>query len=254
MVFDQDSIVAALEGVGRRLELPERDLVGPVVARLPARSRPQPRSHRILAVAAAILVIALVTLALPGPREAIARLLGIDGVRITHRDELPPDLDQTLALGQPLTLDAAREQAGNRRLVPAGFDPPDGAFAGRPRGAVTLVWAPAPDRPEVAHTGVGLIVSAFPGFTEPPLIEKQLLPGTSLERVSVNGAEGAWISGAHHVLLYIDRENEPLEDTTRLAGNTVIWSDAGITYRLESALDRDTAVALAESLQPLGRR
>ena len=35
----------------------------------------------------------------------------------------------------------------------------------------------------------------------------------------------------------------------RLAGNTLLWESAGVTYRLEGArLDRQTALAIARSL------
>ena len=85
------------------------------------------------------------------------------------------------------------------------------------------------------------------------LVEKQLLPGTTIQHVNVQGAPAAWIAGDPHVFLYLDERGDAQHDTVRLAGNTLLWSRGGTTYRFESALDRDAAVELAEALEPLTR-
>ena len=36
---------------------------------------------------------------------------------------------------------------------------------------------------------------------------------------------------------------------TRMAANALVWADDGVTYRFESALPRDRALAVAKSLQ-----
>ena len=38
------------------------------------------------------------------------------------------------------------------------------------------------------------------------------------------------------------------QQTLRLAGNTLIWTDGPFTYRLESALGRDQAITIAETV------
>jgi hypothetical protein len=48
-----------------------------------------------------------------------------------------------------------------------------------------------------------------------------------------------------------DRNGDFVHDSSRLAGNTLIWTDGDVTYRLESALDRDEAIDLASTLRPL---
>ena len=48
-----------------------------------------------------------------------------------------------------------------------------------------------------------------------------------------------------HEFLYLDANGNPQPDTARLAANTLLWERDGVTYRLESALDRDAALALA---------
>jgi hypothetical protein len=37
---------------------------------------------------------------------------------------------------------------------------------------------------------------------------------------------------------------------TRLAGNTLVWLDRGITYRLEGQLDKSQMLALARKITP----
>jgi hypothetical protein len=68
--------------------------------------------------------------------------------------------------------------------------------------------------------------------------------------VAVRGGDGVWLAGAPHRFLYRGPNGRVEEASLRLAGNTLIWTDGGLTYRLESALDRDTAISIAESLPP----
>jgi hypothetical protein len=64
----------------------------------------------------------------------------------------------------------------------------------------------------------------------------------------VGGRPGFWVSGAHQVGV-LDRSGAFATDTVRLAGDTLLWQDGEVTYRLESGLDRDDAVAAAASLR-----
>ena len=50
------------------------------------------------------------------------------------------------------------------------------------------------------------------------------------------------------MFLYLAADGSVEEETLRLAGNTLIWTHGPFTYRLESALGRDEALALAESV------
>lgn len=187
------------------------------------------------------------TLALPGPRDAIADLLGLGGVRITTEDRLPPGLAGTLDLGQPITVDDAQARLGGA-LSFSSVGAPDGAFAGRPPGAVTVVWAPSPERPEVLDTGVGLLLSVFPGDLDRQLVEKRVAAGTTVEATTVSGREAYWVGGAPHAFLYLDEQQRPREDTIRLSGHSLLWADDGSTYRLELAGSLAQARAVAEAL------
>ena len=72
---------------------------------------------------------------------------------------------------------------------------------------------------------------------------------THLEAVSVGGEPGFWISGAPHAFFFVCYDaGECRQERYRLAGNVLIWEQDGVTLRLESALPREEALAIAESV------
>jgi hypothetical protein len=253
------AVVVRLEELGRSLEIDDVDLVDPVCARigpdanvhLPSSTRWSGARRPAFAVAAVILLALVLVLALPGPRDAVARFFGIRGVRITSEGEIPAGIGRELDLGAPISIPDARDRAPGRPTRPEGLGPPTAAFADRPPGALTLVWAPTASLPEVHDTGVGLIVTSFPGQTRRDLVEKRILPETTVEQTTIRSSPAFWISGVPHAFVYLDADGKAQLDTTRLAANTLLWEDDGITYRLESALERADAIALAESLESL---
>ena len=105
--------------------------------------------------------------------------------------------------------------------------------------------------PEVASTGVGVLLTEMPGSTDRAAIEKHLGPDTTLETVMVGDTMAYWIAGGQHELQYLDRDGRVRPDTTRLAANTLLWEADGVTYRLETGLDLDAAIDLASQLRPL---
>ncbi len=233
----------------------------PTVRRAPS----LPRVSRRLAAAACAVVLAacVVVVAVPGPRDAVADLLGIGGVRVvttregpadTADEGVPADVAQEFDLGDSMPVDRALAEAPGP-MAPADLGDPVAAFAGRPEGAVTLVWQASDDLPDITAaepTGWGLIVTAFTGSTEMPVIFKPTGPSTTVQAVVVGGRAGYWISGAPHIVRVVAPSGDTGPDVVRLAGNTLLWTEGTTTYRLESALDRDAAVAVAESIVPTG--
>ena len=199
------------------------------------------------------LALIAVVIAVPGPRDAVARWFGIGGVRFELRDqdELPTGLGSDFDLGEPVAASQAADAVTFQIRLPDGTGPPSAAFIGRPPGGITMVWPPSADLPEVDDSGVGLLLTEFPGSTTDTLVVKELGAGTRLEAVAVDGADGYWITGAPHVVTYLDRDGEPRFDQTRLAGNTLLWEIDGVTYRMESALGLEAMVEIAESLRPV---
>jgi hypothetical protein len=103
--------------------------------------------------------------------------------------------------------------------------------------SVSLVYRARPALPP-SRDGVGALLTVLPGEDGLALVRKLVDPRVRLRSVRVNGAPGLFIEG-EHVLL----------PPRRLAGNTLVWVRGGATYRLESELGRDAAVALARSVR-----
>lgn len=264
-------VAAALEDLAAHLAWPEERDLGPAVrARLspvPRQSSPPrrwvptgtPRWASGLAAVVALVLLAFALLAAsPSARRAVADFLGLRGLEIEldggTTSPTPLPAGDTLQLGRSVTLAESRAQAGFPLLVPAG----DGAL-GRPDavyldesvagGAVSLVYRPRPGFPSAGPSGVGVLLTQFRAFVEEAALRKVIPGGSHVEEVSVSGQKGYWFEGSPHLLLFTDAQGRFVEDRSRLAGNTLIWEQGDITVRLESALSRDKAVALAEDLR-----
>ena len=259
-----DDLVLALHELGERLDLPATgDPVSAAVDHIRAqrpidlreRRRANPRGRRLLAAAAAVVLLGLAAvLAAPGSRDAVARWLGIGSVTISYTGEVPEAAGRTYALGTPVALAQAvsrADAAGWRLAAPVAAGEPARAFVGHPAGAVSLVWAPSDDLPEIRSSGIGLLLTAMPGTTDAGGMHKQATRGTTVELVQVGDDPAYWIAGASHEVVITDAEGEVVRDSARLAANTLVWTEGDVTYRLESALDRDEAIDLASTLRPL---
>jgi anti-sigma factor RsiW len=160
----------------------------------------------------------------------------------------PAPLGGSLGLGTPVALDQATERFGVPVLLPTALGPPDGVYVAT--GQVSLVFAARPSLPAVAQAGgVGLLLSEFRASVDANmLVGKGLPPGTNLMDVQVNGGRGFWIEGAPH--LFFREPNGNMRDSpARLAGNTFLWEQGGLTLRIESALQRDAALRIAEQVR-----
>jgi hypothetical protein len=189
-----------------------------------------------------------VVVAAPGPRGAVARLLGIGGARVELDDRLPVGTPGLHGLGERITPDDARDRAAGP-LEPEGVGRPAAAFAGWPDGGVSLVWAaedglPALDPAE--PDGAALIVTVFPDGSEG--YHKAATRETGVVGVEVGGTPGYWLSGGPHDVEVLGPGAQPVPGGVRLAGDTLLWTDGHVTYRLESGLDRNRAIALAETI------
>jgi len=196
---------------------PAPPLLGVVLARLTRRRR----RRRQLAFAAAIGIAALaVAFAVPGSRASLLRFFHLRGASVTLVDKLPP-LESRGSLGQPIPFDAA----SFRLLLPSGR------------------------RPEQVYAGDGGYWLRYPGLllfelesgpgTE--IIKKAALGKTNVEYVDVDGEPGIWIGGRHVVYL---PGGKP-----RAAGHVLIWKHGRLTLRLEAAVERERALAIARSVR-----
>lgn len=254
-------LVVALQALGEALDVtgPEgSDPASVALGRIAARATPPPRRasswRRPVALAAAALVVAaLVLVAVPGSRAALARWLGVGSVRIVTTDDPIPELSGPYDLGEAVALDVAIDRAPGP-LVPDGLGRPDAAYVGAPTGAVTVVWRASDDLPPLAPgpEGAGLVVTALPAAIADPLLTKVGSAGTLVEATTVGDHRGYWLAGSPHFVHIGDGNGDAEPGRVRLAGNTLLWEDGDITYRLESALGRDEAVAMAERITGAG--
>ena len=226
--------------VTARLQSPPRR--GPLV--FPSWSR----ARAVLVAATMIAVLATgVLVASPTTRQAVADWLGIGGIRITFdedREARTPVTDE-LNLGRSVSLEEASDHTGFEVAVPAALGEPDAVYLNPdlPGGEVSLVYLPRPDLPEVGSSGAGAVVTQFRGTGETdPYLKKMADLGTEVMQVTVSGHVGFWLSGAPHLLI---GEFPP---TRRTAGNTLIWEDHGITYRVEADVTLQRALEIADSL------
>ncbi len=245
--------------IGAGMEFPATpDLAGSVLAQI--RQQPAPRRRwtgiaparrwtgvapRVAWVGAAAAVLMAVVLVVPPAREAVADLLGIGRVQVEIVDELPA-VGTELALGDEVNLAEARVAVDYPVRVPAALGEPDAVYLAQ-GGDLFFTYAPRPDLPEVAGSGVGALFGQFPELGSP--IVKQASVDTLLVEVFVGGGRGFWIEGGPHVVFFESPGLTTRELAGRLAGNTLIWERDGVTYRLEAALDRAAAIAVAESLR-----
>ena len=207
-----------LRDLAAHLDVPSAPhLVGVVLARVTRRRR----SRRLVAVAVALGVAALaVALAVPGSRAALLRFFHVRGASVTIVDRLPP-LTSNRTLGQPIAL----HQAAFRLLLPSGRRP-DKVYAGD--GGYWLRYP-------------GLLLFELESGPGADIVKKAAVGTTDVEYVDVDGEPGIWIGGRHAVYL---PGGKP-----RAAGHVLIWKHGRLTLRLEAAVGRERALAIARSVR-----
>jgi hypothetical protein len=265
-----DQVAAALRELGGRLDVPPApDVRAAVRARLAAGTTPARvraaragRADRVAQLAAALVAFAVLlgsALAFsPRARAAVVEICTFGAVRI-HTGEpapwpppgahpggprfggLPPGTRET-------SLAAARQAASFPVRVPATLGRPDQVLirGTAEAGFVALRYGPGDGRPPPAPGGLAIELDEFAGSL-PPYLDKYVQAGQAV-RVRVGSDDGLWIDTPHEVT-YLDPAGRYQVEPARLAGRTLLWQHAGVTYRLEGELSRDAALAIARSLQ-----
>jgi hypothetical protein len=259
-----DELSHLLADVAAHLEPPahaQRDLAAAVRMRI--ESEPPPPHNvssrwsltwsRVAVAGVAIVVTATAVLTFsPASREAIADWLGIRGVDIERRVTPPSNLGTNLKLGLRTSLADARRQIAFEVLLPPRreFGPPDEVYVGTTPsgGSISLVYRSGPDLPPAAPTNVGLLLTEFRAQIDEGFINKIVVNGGQLDEVSINGEPGYWFAGEPHAVGFADDRGREFGDSSRLAGNTLIWERGPLTLRLESALSKAEAVRIARAL------
>ncbi len=224
---------------------------------LPGRSNPA----RWAGVALAALLLSLALLIVfPDTREALAQLFGLRTVRILFITPPPtgavtpqPTSSPTPTLKPSVlccetTLAEAQTYARFKILLPTET-PSRVYFQELPNipdaQQVVLVFGD-PQSPrwtlyEATNIVYGKLVFMY---------EKSAALGTVLAETTVNGQRALWLSGAPHILVYLDAQGQPVVGTERpVNADTLAWEQGDITFRLETKLSQEEAVRLAESLR-----
>ncbi len=254
-----DELEQGLRLLGQRVDWPaEVDLTSRISNRLGQR---RTRPHRIPWRAIALIGVAVLVVGLslsPGARQAIARLLGVAGIKIEMRVDTTVAPISGLDLGKldlGLEVDASdlEELVDFPVLTASLLGPPDAIFFDdRFDGQVSLLWAPQPGLPQTGNSGVGMLIASFRGGLDRGTYSKELDPSRHrLLDVSVRGLPGFWIEGEPHVFLFEDAEGVIQFETIRLAGNVLLWEENGVTIRIESALPLEEVLPIAESMTTL---
>jgi len=232
------------------------DVAAAVAARLerpaPAR-RARPRWRPLLAygLAALAAAFALTMAASPDARSAVLEWLGLKSVEIQRREPSAPpprpgELGAGLGLGTPVTLDQARAGAPFLRLPGAdGLGRPDAIYLRDE--SVSLVYGERPGLARSETTGAALLVGEFRARVG-PFIQKTIGQAARLDRLRIGGDPAYFITGAHGFAY--QSETEVNYEDQRLAGNTLLVERAdGLLIRVEGDIERDRAVAIAQSIR-----
>ncbi len=268
-----EQLADALRDLGTHLDLGpaanqrgRADLVAAVLAELPDRPADgaavddkrgvddEPgigrRAPRLLVAAAVVLVVVATTLAVAPAREAVARWLGIGGVRIV-RIEQTDQTDRSDVSAPPATTapgpDAPVDLDAVVRRLPFVVRLPATDTVGEPQAAAVDPAVPS-GLLEVRYRDVTLVALASqPGGQ--PVLTKVLGPGTTTRPVRVGVASGLWITGDPHEVAFVDPDGAFQVDRVRRAGDVLLWEDDGVTYRIEGAPSLEQALVVARSLR-----
>lgn len=242
---------------------PTPDVAGAVTKRLNSGSRPRVLLRSAWAVTGLLALVLVILFVVPGVRAEIVRFFQVGIVRILPAGATPTaisipaqvPLTATPAVPgtqyEPLYSITVSGLAGETSLettqasmpfpirlpaYPADLGTPDRVFLQVDGQMVILVWT-EPGNPEKAVLSLhefgpeGMLLGKF----EPRVIQE----------TQVNGVYAVWVQGPYLVQL----SSGAHEFRRTVEGNTLIWEENGITYRLESELSLDETIRIAESLR-----
>ena len=212
----------ALVALGRDLDFPDTpDAWHQVSQRIQRRRWQRPA---VFALAAAALAVGI-AFAVPPARSAILKFFHVGSLTVERVDTLPP------AVTRPFPTGLGPARARPTLTVPRGVHATR-YYSGREMAAALL-----------RYRGRNVLYVQLRG-DQMGYTKKFVGPTTRIEEVPL-GEFGLWLGGGAHVLIW-NYGNV----NTRLAGNTLVWLDQGITYRLEGPLDKSQMLALARKITP----
>ena len=249
----------ALADIGERLPQATRDLWPAVRERIDRRRARRwwalgvPRGM-LAPIAATLAILLVLTLALtPDLVARAAEILGLRGVQIFRVTATPSPMPTTGAsvtfTGQrAASVEEASRIAGFPVREPAALGAPDEIYVDAAPVRVTLVYRSRQGLPATALPGISALVVEFRGRLDQAVVGKTAGPEAHLESVPLNGGVATWLSGQPHQFFYFDPNGNFQSETLRLAGNTLLWEEGGVTYRLEAQVTKEEAVRIASTI------
>jgi hypothetical protein len=255
---------------------PTPDLAGRVSLRIvQGQAAQQPPLRLGWAVAIAALAVVALLLAAPPVRAALAEFLQIGVIRIFTGPPATLEATPAATAEAPVTATPAGQggaPAAAPTRAPATPAPPPtaaaplslDALAGETtleeaqRAAPFPVRLPAalgtPDRVFAQTVGSGRVVTLawLDDAGAPRAVLQELGPGAlvwkenpaTVQETTIAGQPALWLDGPYVVIL----ENGDADIRHLVMGRALLWEEGGVTYRLESELALEEAVAIAESL------
>ena len=139
----------------------------------------------------------------------------------------------------------SRSSTGSLDSVPAGRSACRSPSTRR-RSACSCQTGCGPERVYAGDGGYwlryrGLLLFEFKNGEGPEILKKAAVGTTDVENVDVEGEPGIWIGGRH--ALYLPG------GPPQASGHALIWQHGGLTLRLEAAVGREQALAIARSVR-----
>ena len=188
-------------------------------------------ARRAAAMIALLLVIVMVT----PLRAAILDLLRIGAVTIISVESptASPSLPSLVDLFGATTFDEAMQGVNFPLRLPSDFGPPDHVY--QQGDSVITVWQAENNQPALALYQIGR--------------DDYVKMLSMAHNTQVGERPAVWTEMPHTLQYQQSGEAMTTRQTVLVTGHVLIWQDNDITYRLESALSLEEAVAVAEALQ-----
>lgn len=226
-----------------------------VAARLKLRrASPDARVRRLTFAALALALACLASLAVPQVRATLIEFFQIGAVRIFVTEPTPTTtptgtptivptptlLPSLLNLSGKTTLTEARAQTGfdlPLPTYPTDLGDPDLVFLQNLAGdMVILVWLD-PAQPNRVRLSLHVI--------SPDSFALKKAEPEVIQFTEVNGHEAIWAEGPYLLVL----SNGDYDIRRLIEGRVLIWTEADLTYRLETDLSMEEAIKIAEALK-----
>jgi hypothetical protein len=267
-----------LKGIASQFRYPPTpDVAEAVMKRLDSGNRLLVLLRSAEAIVTLLVLVLVLLFAVPGVRAEIVRFLQVGVVRIfpaSGTQTAIPTLPQVPRTATPLTVSPSTatpqtsstpsatstklsanitlsDLAGETTLeaaqtslpfqvrlpsYPASLGAPERVFLQADGPMVILVWTDPTDSQKALLS----LYEIGPGS----VFIRKFEPHVILE-TQVNGQYAVWVEGPYLVQL----TDGSYTQRTLVPGNTLIWEENGITYRLESDLGLEEAIKIAESLR-----